>query len=121
MSHDHHFEVFVQVDADNGSPGEIFISNTEMDDHVFDDESKQWLTLNEQSPLWAHDETAAERLAATLALPQQIIDAFRLNTDPDGWDIQIMSDIMGLLLKGGWVKSEDWIADGEYPDDEENE
>jgi hypothetical protein len=117
MIHDHHFEVYVSVETDTGNPFAIEIAEYEMDDKVFDVQAERWLPLDEQSPLWQHDLDAGKRLNDTLALPARIIAAYRQWTGPNGYDINIMSDIMALLLKGGWVQSEDWIADGEYPDD----
>lgn len=116
MIHEHHFEVYVSVDTDTGRPIGISPGDREMDDRVFDVDNERWLPLNEQSPWWPHDRAATFRLDDTLALPAKIIAAYRLNTGPNGYDIQIMADVMAALVDGGWVDEDDWIAGGEYSD-----
>lgn len=117
MAREHHFETYMYV-ADDGRISGPYIGDQEMDDKVFDPETCEWMSLDETSPFWDDDQRAMLQLHATRALPEQIIDIYRQWTGPNGYDINIMSDIAALLVKGGWVAEDDLIVEGEWPDDD---
>jgi len=50
-------------------------------------------------------------------LLNRIVAIYRTWTGPNGWDINIMSDIAGLLVEQGAVDESDPIISGEWPDD----
>lgn len=120
-THGHLFEVFVDVNADDGQIIEARINDVEIDDRVYCEQREAYIPLEENTSEWQNDFDATKWLGAALAFPQQVIAVFREWTGPDGYDINIMSDIAALLVKGGWVAEDDVIVEGEWPDDEDDE
>jgi hypothetical protein len=105
----HHFEVYVATTDDGAiDPGVEFNSEnsaTWWDGTVWDTETEQW---GDDAP--AFSENACTHLVGVLDFPLKVIRIFEQWTDGDGWDINIMSDIMAELIALGFVDARQEIA-----------
>jgi hypothetical protein len=104
-----HFEVIVSTDAAGTVSPRAYLNDensaTWWDGTVYatnDEGDGDWIAADDAPA----DDAAAEHLSRVLALPDKIIDTYRRWTDGDGWDINIMSDIMGFMVELGYTEPE---------------
>lgn len=103
----HHFEVYVVEEHGGIVPGpEINCeeSATWWDGTVWNDDTMLWEQWND-----GMTDDAANHLRQWLEFPQRVVQIYEEWTT-DGWDINIMSDIMAELIKLGIVDARAEIA-----------
>ena len=104
---EHHYEVIVTEEAD-----EMCVGIRLNDEHsatwwsgtIWDDDAEEWIAHSENNA------RAEQYLRAWLDAPWRIRRIFEEWTQDDGWDINIMSDIMGLLISLGVVDKDELVA-----------
>lgn len=120
MSVDVHLEVAVHID-DNGKPFGVPWAPLESafyhldSETAYDHESSEWVEPTDEQSV-----AADEHLIKALAFPTRVIQIYREWTGPNGYDINIMSDIAALLVELG-VPEDDPIIGGEWPEGEPDE
>lgn len=103
----HHFEIYVCTEDDQVLPGpELNGENsaTWWDGTVWDDDAQVWIEWEDAT------DDAAKHLTAWLNFPKRVKKIYQQFTDDDGWDIDIMTEIMRELIDLGVVSLDEPIA-----------
>lgn len=79
--HQHCFNVYVRVEAISGKILGARISDEEIDHRLFNEDTEEWMPLNERTPWWQHDLDAAAYLSDVLDFPETIAELYRDNLD----------------------------------------